>query len=527
MSIPRLTYVAINNVDVSNYVLNWNYEREFDDDISSITIYLNRNVNNAIVLSVNNIGDKLIVKRGAVTGSETTIFIGEVREVDPSGAVVVIKGSDRLFEARRAMVTKSFDKNIDSEAGKFSEIFKTLINDYTTLTADNTSVQDSGTTLTINKFICNNADVFERIAELAETINWQFYYNPQTDKVYFEPKGFINTSTTFAVGDNIIGVPSWTFESSDLVNHLKIVGAEQEVETTELFSGDNSKTEFILKYKPVSVKVYVGGVLKVGGREGSTSGSYDYEVDSDNKKIIFKSAPPSATNNIEVSYSYMLPAPVVGKRQTSIDTFGEYQKTIFKNELKTIEDAKAYMNKYLDQYSFPFINAKIRVISATDANPGERIVVVDDVNGVNQQLLVIKVTMQYPYKYDEIEVGDKILKTSDWMAGINDRVRRLEERAGQSTDLLLHVIDSFRESVSVERRYVKVNWRSVSGSNLVIGNSSFGILGDAIIGAINNDFVTIRLIPGDKDFKEYLYDYEFIDTSVSDATVNIITNTVS
>jgi len=530
MIYPVKTYVEVNGVDVSIYCAKWEYEREFDDDISTIKIYLNRNVSSVITLTKDNIGDDVVVKRGASTGSETIIFKGQVREVNPGGTIILLKCNDRLFEARLATVTKSFDKNIDTEAGKFSEIFKTLINDYTGLTADATSVQDSGTTNTLMKFICNNADVFERISKLAETLNWQFYYDSQTDLVYFEPKGFVNNSVSFTVGSEIVDIPAWTFDSSQLVNHLKIVGAEQEVETTELFNGTGTQDTFTLTYTPASVKVYVDGVLKKGGKEGSTSGSYQYEVDTENKQIVFTTGnePASGSENVKVDYSYMLPSPVVGKRQTSIDAYGDHQKTIFKEELRTMDDAKTFMNKYLDKYAEPFINSKLKVVSATEVDPGEVVEIIDDVNNIDKSLIVNKVTMVYPYKNDVIEVGDKLLKTSDWMAGINDRVRRLEEQAGKSTDLLLHVIDSFHESVTFERRYTKLIKNDVAGSVMIWDNTTYGIWGDQDWGASALvSSAVIRLIPGNKDFKEYFYDEEFVDTSVSTATVDTVNNTVS
>lgn len=529
MTLPRNTYVTINAVDVTSYVISWDYKREFEDDISTIDVQLSSKVSAAIALTEQNLGDELIIKRGATTGQENFIFKGEVRSVNPGGAILYVTGSDKLFEAVRMNVTKSFDKNIDSEAGVISEIFKTLINDYTSLTADSTSVQNSGTTNVITKFICNNADVFERITKLAETLNWQFYYRADTDLVYFEQKGFVQNGTELTVGSDIVEVPRWSYDAEQLANRVKVIGAEQEVETTEQFDGTGAQTAFVLTYTPVSVKIEVDSVLQVGGKEGSTSGSYDYEVDEENKTINFVagSIPGSGTNNVDIFYSYMLPAPVIGKRASSVETYGEHSKTLFKDELKTMDDAKTYMNKYLDEYGEPFVNTKLKMYSATDVIPGETIRVIDNANNIDKTVIVQQVTMKYPYKYDEVTVGDKILLTSDWMVGLNDRVRRLEEKGGRSQDLLLHVIDQFREDTSFKRRYFKFKKQTIDTDGLIIGHPVYGIIGTGIIGQPSSAATTTRIVQGNNIYKEYVYDNDFNDTGTTTGTWNNSTNTIT
>lgn len=525
IEVPNKTYITIGGVDVTNYLSKWKIARAYGDDVSQIEISLSSRVTSILTLDETSIGDEVIVKRGATTGQEKFIFRGEISTFNLAGTIISMVCYDKLYEARRASVTKSFDKNIDTEAGNIAEIFSTLINDYTdNLVADSSSVQT--TEYTLNKFICNNADVLERCQKLAGTIGWAFFYNPEDELVYFQPKGFVENTLSLVVGENIVEVPVWSFDSSQLANQIKVIGAEQEVETTELFNGTGSQDTFVLSNTPVSVKVYVGSTLQSGGSAGQTEGTYDYEVDQENKKIIFTSGnePGAGTNNVEVRYSYMLPAPVTGRSQPSIDNYGTFEKTIFSSNVKTRDDAKTFLSGYLDEYAEPFVNTKLKMVSATDVDPGEVIAPVDSFNDVTKSVIVLKVTMQFPYKYDEIECGDKILRLEEWLKGLNDRLRALEEEAGKSQDLLLHVIDLYREDVSFYRRFFQQRKKELTGDGFILGNSAYGVLGTDKLGDTGDSFSDFSIVQGENDYRELLHDNDFVNESSSTMTLNTSTS---
>lgn len=65
-------------------------------------------------------------------------------------------------------------------------------------------------------------------------------------------------------------------------------------QSTEDFDGDNSTDEFTLSASPISVvSVSVGGAVQTP--------YLDYNVDLDNKKVKFSTAPPSGTDNVSVT----------------------------------------------------------------------------------------------------------------------------------------------------------------------------------------------------------------------------------
>lgn len=174
---PQLTTVSINGVTVDSYLQSWEMNTNNDNStIRLMKITLSRAAEAVLTLD-DTLNEKPVsVQRGEALATETYVFRGVVLNVIPNGSIVEVICADNLYLTTKRKATTSFDINIDAEAGVYSEIFKSLVNEFTQLVADSSSVQSSGTTLTTKKFICRSANVFERLKTIADTISWQFYY---------------------------------------------------------------------------------------------------------------------------------------------------------------------------------------------------------------------------------------------------------------------------------------------------------------------------------------------------------------
>jgi len=340
-------------------------------------------------------------------------------------------------------------------------------------------IQDSGDTLTLSKFLCNHADPLERCKALAETLDWQFYYRPDTDAVYFEPLGFSSASSIIKVGNggNVLKYPNWIVDNTEMINELTIIGAAQLVETTEKFSGDGVTTIFTLTKKPESVKVYVNGVLKTGGKPGAST-IYDYTVDKEKKEITFLLPPPSGTNNIEIDYTYGIPTPVTGKNEASINQYGRYVKTIFLSDVVSVEDAEKRLNNMLNKYSNPFYKVIVIILDPNNEyQVGRKVRVVDEINGYDVYLIVNKYTKQYPEKYNEIELGDKQWRTEEWGARIEEKIHRLEEQETKTQDLLLHLqsidLNVYLSDIQFKRDSITIMKRDIIPNRIILGHPDF------------------------------------------------------
>ena len=482
-----LQETLIDSVDVSSYVVNWEYERTYGDAISQATIKILRNSSLALTLQE---GQTVSISRGWTLPTDENIFNGYIESFEPSGGSIIIIAKDKLWDAVRKEVTHVYDKDIDASAGKISEIFKDLIETYAGLTA---SVQDSGTTIILDKFVCNHTDIYERCKALADILEWQFYYKSDTDTVYFEPKGFTPNTTVLTVGDNVISVPKWTHDVTEMVNDLTVVGAYQEIETTE--SGRIGTTagyttaDVLLNFTPISVKMYNDNsnpptTLKVGGLIDST-GTFDYYVDKNQKKLFPSPTAGTFANNsyVEVRYSHAVPIPVHLTDALSIATYGQFKKTITFKDLRSVADAEQRGNNYLTNHAIPYLMATLKVKSESTYNlkNGDTISVVDTINepNVSQSFVISRVRDRYPADYVEIVVGDKAFRQAEWQSSVEERLKRIMEDELANQDIVVE-IQSFDNSINpikFENRYFSAYQQSFAGEVLIWGNLNFGTWG--------------------------------------------------
>jgi hypothetical protein len=483
-----------------------------------------------------------------VTATDEKIFNGYIESFEADGGKIKIIGKDKLWDLIRKEVTHVYDKTIDVSAGKISAIFEDLITTYGGLTGG-TGIQDSGTTILLEKFVCNHADIMERCSNLAKVLDWQFYYRADTDKVYFEPKGFSSNSNVLTVGDNIISVPKWTWDNTEMVNDLTVVGAFQEIETTE--SGrigtttGYTTTSILLSFTPISVKLYMDAsnpptTLKVGGLPDSTA-SYFYYVDKENKKLLPATATTfTATNYAEIRYSHAVPIPIHMTSPASITEYGQFKKTVTYSDLRSVTDAEVRGTNYLAKYSTPFLYSTLKVknVSTYSLGIGQFINVIDNVNipNINENLVITRHRIRYPADYDELVVGDKVYRQANWQGSVEERLKRLSEDEIQNQDLVVELVsfDNLVSPVNLENRYFLVNFLNMGGDTLILGNAQFGIwgsykwgnvvgnagfilglavLGTSLLGSVASSETNYFTMQNNNLYTENFIDTDFKDTS--------------
>ena len=537
MSKPKLNEVLMNGVAIDDYILKSTIEKKYNESFRFAVLTCSRNILDLFnFLDRSVIGYSITIKRGVASATEKFEFEGYIEDFSIEGGIVGLTCVDILKKANKINLTKSWDYDIDTEAGVQSEIFKSLYTDYTDFTADDSSVQNSGTLFIRKKFICNNRSVHNAAQELCDTLEYQQYYKPSSSKVYFEPKGFLSSSEVLQVGTNIIGTLKWQFKSSKIVNKLKIIGSEQEVETDEIgqlnVTTDWNTTAITLSNKPVSVKVFYEDanpptVLLTGG-DATTSTPYEYEVDQETNRIKWATT-TTANYYAKISYSYMLPTPVVLNDVVSQEKYYFSEKSIFKKDLKNVDDVEMYGRNYLKSYSTPFRSTKIKVFDATDLEPGQTIRVVDSNNNIDDDFLIINVKIHRPYKFDEVEVSDELIRVSEFRVDTQERIRRLEEEFGKSDDLLVHAIDLTRP-IYYGRRDFTVGKREIESDVLYWDSDVQGDWGTATTGYNWGDdsegaYATRMLIPGNNQFKEVIYDEKYKHSNTT-ATWSSTTHTI-
>jgi hypothetical protein len=522
------TQVLINGVDVTASLVNYELENTYGDANTQVTFDFVRNINNSVTLIT---GQTVTIYRGWITPTDELIFQGYIEKISPENGKVQIIALDKLWDLVRKEVTHVYDSTVDPSAGKISAIFLDLVTTYGGLNADGTTVQDSGTTITIQKFVCNHTDIMERCQALADILDWQFYYRSDTDKVYFEPKGYTSNSNILTVGGNIIKIPKWNYDITQMINDVTIIGAYQEVQTTELgqigVTSGYTTTGILLTQTPISTKVYGDAsnpptTLKLGGVVNSTS-TYDYYVDVNQKSIFPKPSTTFTSNNyFQIQYTYAAPIPVHMTNAPSISTYGQFKKTISYTDIRTVSDAIARGNNLLFQYSTPFIFSTIQVKNSSTYHlaAGQLIQVIDNISSpnVNEQLFISRHRIRYPNDYDELDVGDQIWRLAEWTTSIEEKIKRINEDLSQNQDIVTELVtfDDTTNNLKLNPRYNLIQTQTNDGTTMIWGNPDYSNWNSFKWGA--NAFpvapATVYIQQYKDTYQEFFYDTDMKTTGI-------------
>ena len=450
----------------------------FGDAIARYWFKFTKNVNEAVSIT-NALTVEVWLDSG--TPPTTKVFDGFIDLFKPERGIIEITAKDQLALLINKQIMKEYDSSVPGDAsypdGKISNIFADIVVTYGGLTTISSTfvgtltTQDSGTELVLTKFICRNADPFERCKKLAETLDWVFYYKASDDNVYFEPKNQTTNSNILTVGDNIVVIPEWEYDRSEMINDLRLEGAQQLVKASETFTGDGSTLEFTLSNIPEDIAVYysatkdytsaskVSSEIKIGDIPNSIS-THDYEVDKKNKTITFTSFTPAASaDNILAEVSYYAPIPIHMEEPVSKATYGTYAKTIALTDVINLDDAWKRAENIIAKYSIPFKSAKLKVqwTNTLDVGIGQTIRVIDNVNepNIDQFFTIYRIVDNYPEATVDLEVGDRQFTIEEYQANVIERVKRLEETVIGTTDATTEIIqnriefDLVPESVTV------------------------------------------------------------------------------
>lgn len=471
--------VKINSVDITSKLISYEYEQTWGDAVSELDITTIRKLSDILSIQV---GQVVEVWREFADPPTIKIFSGYVESFQSEGGITSIVCKDKLWDLIRKEVTYVYDKNIDASAGKISEIFLDLVTTWGGLNADAGTIQDSGGTNILDQFVCNYTDIMDRCKALASIVDWQFYYDASTDKVYFEDKGYTTNPNVLTVGAEIIEIPKWNLDTTEMVNDLTVIGATQSIETIETgqigITTGYTTTGILVNFDPDSVKVYMDAsnpptTILIGGVPDSTI-TFDYYVDKTNKKIIPKDGTTFTTNDYaQINYSYSIPRVVPMTNGSSISAYGKFKKSITFTDIRTVSDAQLRGQNYLDRYSTPFHYSTIKVKSSSDYSykVGDLIRIVDNANkpNVNDYFIITRIVTHYPAKYDELTVGDKTWRLSAWQESVETRIKRIEEDKNSNIvnpNKLVSIDNTSLKPIRVTPRYRRVYTNNGGGEVL-------------------------------------------------------------
>ncbi len=517
--------VKINGVDVSAKIIDYQIEYLYREAIDKVVIKFRFDVNQVTTLSKFQEVNIWENYSGSLETNANRKFNGNISKIEREVGVITVTVFSFLWKAIQSEVNQTFDVNIDTEAGVGSDIFITLAG-LANIDADSGTVESTSPTgIILDKFVCNRAEVFERMITLADIYNYQIFERYTDLKVYFQPLGFEENNNIIYVGgdnNNVQEFPKWKEDSTKIFNKVEVIGAFQETNLTETFNGDTSTTQFTLSKVPEIVEVVVDSVVKVGGVSGSTA-TFDYSVDKSNKQINFESGstPGNGSDNVVVNFTVREPTPVIKENETSISELDRTIKNRFTfNDIQSVDDAERRADNLLATYSDEFVTTKIKmspsIVESFNLLVGQSIRVIDDRQLIDRTMVIKKIVTRYPESDVELDLGDEEIKTSSFQWDSTIRLKRLEEELSRVGDIV-RVVKSPNHTLIVDRRDLEITSQDYdTNSNVIILGlgtpEGFPPLGTGILGTHDDAFlaeVNHTINQGnniyDEDFNDIIY----------------------
>lgn len=532
--INTVTIKDTNGSPDPNKLFGWEYEKD-DEAISEAELFLPKSVNDLVDITN---GQVVEIWAGWTTSTDKRYFYGYIDGIKPEGATLRILCKNEMIKLVRKNINKVYDSSIDASAGEVSEIVEDMIETYGGM---NGTVQSSGTEdgKKIDQFKCINTDIWERIQTLKKALDWDLYYNDSDRVVYFEPLGYNDSEKTLTVGTEIIAMPEWDFDTSNMINDLRVDGASVPTELSETgqigVTAGYTTTGITLTNTPDHVELYMDAAnppttQKTGGSKDTSSGHF-YYVDRENKKIM-PATGTTFTNNHHaiVNYVWSAEMPIHMLNQASIDEYTIFEKTLEFNDISSIADAESRATSILSKRSVPFVTGKIlvRSESANIPNRGEKIEIVDTKtpkvagNYLSGEYVVNKIKYKFPSAIEELEIGDKQWRLADWQQSTEERLKRLEEQFVRNQDIIVELVDIQNDSddnaQQIVPRYFKTITQAydVSNDRMIWDNADHGVWDNDKWGDGTDTFeseVVAFMKQADNSYTEEFVDDDFEDTA--------------
>lgn len=388
-----------------------------------------------------------------------------------------------------------------------------LIANYTDLTYASTAV--SG--LTISTFVVNTDLLVDAFKYLLDLMSDWIIRSDNAKNFYFEPRTTTYSSESVVINQDAYLTSEWNRNPDKIINQITLVGDVQTFNKTETFAATASQTVFTLAYKPNgNVKVTDNGTELVGGLSGGT-GTYDYVYDAYTNTITF-TVGRTVGHSIVCIYSYTIPIKVTAENGTSIATYGTRGTKVTNNNIKTMNDARTWVQNYLDTNSTEDISGEFNVAYTRNINVGEILQVTDTFNNIDQQFIVNAVITKYPEGIKTIKVGKVKFDNLKNQKEVNDRLKKLEQQFDNTT--LIQLYRSINEDcyINIDQTYI-VKDRSVGANELIWGVGNWGEK-QWTASPVSSDYTATQILNTNNVFTTYFDSTTLIDLNSTTSTIN-------
>ena len=517
MANTKLAQIKINSIDVTAYAYDYAVIENFGNAIYTAKISFAPTITSVVTLDAS---QPVEIWEGYVTPTDVKIFSGYLENYEPDIGKINVKAFNKMYAAvRTALTAVTYDSSVPANpifpAGKYSDAFYDLVTTYALLNATNgVSITDTGASPVITKLLAYNTSVKERLDAISQAMGWIYFYKASDDLVYFQPKQATANPLVLTVGGNVVQVPKWKYDKTDLINDLRIDGAYQESLITETFNGTGALTTFTLSFTPVGdVALYysttknyqttasVESERRVLGVTSSTTGNYDFTVDKATKKISTIGSggagltgsggvAVAGTNNVLAVYVASIPVPVHFQDDPSITSYLLHQRIINLTDVITVADAESRAQAVIDKFKTPFQSTTMQIAhnSANSYMVGDSITVVDNVSNptVNGTFTIFGITRMFTTGYDELSIGDREFEPPEFFINIAEKLHALEQELYNENGVLVEIRTATMD-LTLEPHSLTVDEDYINDS-FILDHADNGVLYDPDETALIEDF---------------------------------------
>ncbi len=381
--------------ETTKRIIDFAFTKTYGDAVSSVDLVLKRTGTTEDLADFVSgkrvqvwIADALVAGQVAET-SANVVFDGYIEDADPEVFKMSLKCGDRL------VLTKWSETGAKHEYGEnetVKNIFTNLVSLAATATGQtiNLSISASATTpANLNRYVTENNNIYEKLWELSNIVNWQFYYDPSDTYVAggcirFEPRGtptnqsFYNkaastgspldqngkTVTWSGKTVNVAGLVRWGTDSKDLTNNLNVIGGQTEVNiSSEHHTVTGGTTNYILSDgnaggRNTDTQIYNVTVLANPGSVTLVQGvDYVVYVSASPPGFINFPTAPSALGYTDLyftyTYKFSAAAGTNSNDATSISNYIKRTKTVTKRNIVSPTDIGTYITTLLGGFKDP------------------------------------------------------------------------------------------------------------------------------------------------------------------------------
>jgi len=365
------------------------------------------------------------------------VFSGTIKFIETSRGTYKVSIEDHL-----AKLTK-FNLNTAWGVAQVDDILADIVDQAGLLSAiESTSVELHG-------FKCKNRQAYEACQSICNAMQWQMYYDPRDAHVHIGIREPSLTTVYLVTNVNLAGTPKWNKDMTTLYNQVTVTGRTVEASVGEAFelpaNGNNSRT-LTHKVKSITVKFNSGTALwtqtaSTAPDETATGDYYISEtLDEDTQEItsilyiyhIWDGAThrtPAAGDDIELSYVYELAAEAVAEDLQSQQTYGLRATAYTRTDLTALADIQSAADAFIAYHKDPIDQVDVKVFPIlVQFWLGDRAKIVDLVRPLTMDgLTIIRWKFAWPNPVDDIQIGKLQPFTADYLKGLENRLRSLEQ----------------------------------------------------------------------------------------------------